>query len=150
MKIFGGRIRRFVVLSVLAAVGMLTVGISPALAQDSARVDVTGVSGAFLGYGQWVAAPSGSNLNGLITVHDDFCDGDNGIIASLWKNVGGTFVEVNKVSVRGCGQSNTNNIKSHANGGPAYGELVLLLVCKLLPNGDWKDCRAPDHDTYNW
>ncbi len=101
-----------------------------------------GVSGAYLGWGSWESAPEGYYGNGVMLVHDSYCDGDNGIIAALYKWTGeGWSGIVNVVSVRGCNTTNILSVKPHSAGGPAWGQALMFRVCKLLPDGTWKDCK---------
>jgi hypothetical protein len=149
-KIFGGRLRRLTVLGILAMSAMLTMGVGPATAQDSSQIRIDNIDGVELGWGQWYANPSGSHGNGWMQVHDSFCDGNNGIIAQLSKWEAGEWIQVNLVSIRGCDKTNSNDVTAISDGGPAYGQRVRFRVCKLLPNGDWKDCENADRTTYNW
>ncbi|GAA2449339.1 hypothetical protein GCM10010191_78660 [Actinomadura vinacea] len=65
---------------------------------------------------------------------------------ALYEQVSGEWVRTNLVSMRGCGSSNTTQIKPAGGGGPDYGAYMRFRVCKLLPNGTWKDCR----DTFGY
>lgn len=144
------RIRRWVTrlaAGCVIATTVLVTTATPASAAASLRIDVSGVNGADLGYGYWVSRPFGRYDNGYLYVEDHYCDGDNGIIAGLYVFRSGRWTVVNLVSVRGCGATNYNDVKRYIDGGPRQNEEVLLKVCKLLPDGTWKDCK--DKTSYN-
>ncbi|MBC6457048.1 hypothetical protein [Actinomadura sp. HBU206391] len=123
--------------SALAAAGLVTAAATPAFAASHLTIGVNGSTGAYLGYGNWNSA-GGAFGNGTIAVCDHFEDGDNGIIAGLYRNNGATLV--NLVSVRGENRCNTNSVK--ADGGPRHGELITFKVCSITPDGVWKNCRS--------
>ncbi|GAA2098736.1 hypothetical protein [Actinomadura alba] len=138
MKRVRTRLGRSAILCTVAGTA-LALTATPALADEISTL-VYGDSGAYLGSGKWVSATSGANENGYISAYDAYCDGDNGIIGALYKQVSGSWQRTNLVSQRGCGQTNTTQIKPPPTG-PAYGAYVRFRVCKLLPDGTWKDCQ---------
>lgn len=140
-----GWIARLVAGCVIAATALVSIA-TPASAASS-RTEMYGVSGAYLGYGYWASRPYGLNDNGYLYVEDGYCDGSNGIIAGLYVYRSGRWVLVNVVSVRGCGSTNYIDVKRHLDGGPRQNEEILFKVCKLLPDGTWKDCK--DKTSYN-
>lgn len=122
---------------VTAAAG-LTVALAGSASAVTTNVPVTSDSGVLLGRGYFHGGGSGA-----IEVYDAYCDGDNGIIAGayVWRN--SSWERSGLVSVRGCGSTNYNDLADNSPR-PAYGEEVRFRVCKLLPDGTWKDCK----DTY--
>ncbi|WP_128433313.1 hypothetical protein [Streptomyces cyaneus] len=118
---------------VAAATG-LTVAAAGSASAVTTTVQVWGTSGTYLGSGYFHGGGSGA-----IEVYDAFCDGDNGIIAAayVWRN--SSWTTSGLVSVRGCGSTNYNGLADNSPR-PAYGEEVKFTVCKLLPDGTWKDC----------
>jgi hypothetical protein len=132
---------KMVVAATLTVFGLATLNAAPALAVNSSVISAVGVNGQHLGYGVW-SSVGGANGNGTIEVYDQFCDGSNGIIAALYDSAG---AQVNLVSVRwNCTQSegyNFNSVKAPP-AGPSRGERITFKVCKLLPDGTWKDCKS--------
>jgi hypothetical protein len=114
---------------------------TPAQAWPGAELNraVYGVNGQLLGRATWFSADTGYYWNGLIEVHDLFCDQDNGIIAALYAFRGGEWQRTTLASVRGCGSSNYVDVKK-APAGPYVGDRIRFRVCKRLPNGTWVDC----------
>lgn len=138
MKRIRLRLARLAVLCVIAATSLVAATGSPALAGYE-RFTVKNADGITLGWGEWASNPTGEYRNGFIRVGDVFCDGDNGIIAQLAWEVG-VYTVTTLVSVRGCGGVKTNHIEQPPTG-PVWSEDVRFSVCKLLPDGRWKDCQ---------
>ncbi|MBN6039919.1 hypothetical protein [Amycolatopsis sp. 195334CR] len=133
---------RTLIATTAAVAALATVNATPALAANSSVIGMVGVSGQHLGYGVWNSV-GGANGNGTIEVYDQFCDGNNGIIAALYDS---TNTQVNLVSVRftNCAQVEAHNLNSvkAPPAGPSRGEQITFRVCKLLPDGTWKDCKS--------
>ena len=96
-----------------AVAALATVNATPALAANSSVIGMVGVSGQHLGYGVWNSV-GGANGNGTIEIYDQFCDGNS---------------------------HNLNSVKAPP-AGPSRGEQITFRVCKLLPDGTWKDCKS--------
>jgi hypothetical protein len=138
MKRVHVRLARLAAACVVATTSLVALNATPALA-DELNTYVYGAGGSpYLGYGKWVSATSGAQENGYMVVGDEYCDGDNGIIAALYVVRSGEWTRVNLVSVRGCNSTNRNDMKATV---PSYREQVRFRVCKLLPDGTWKDCK---------
>jgi hypothetical protein len=71
---------------------------------------------------------------GTIIVQDKFCDGSNGIVASVYYLHFNEWKRTNVVSARGCGAERWGDI------GAPLGTYLRFRVCKHLPDGTWKDC----------
>lgn len=136
------RLAASAITSVLGVVGLAAATTTPAFADGYLTISVMGATGTYLGYGNW-SAGGGAYGNGTIAVCDGYADGDNGIIAGLYRNNGATLV--NLVSVRGLDRCNTNSVKW--SGGPAWGELITFKVCSITPDGVWKNCTS--RNAYN-
>ncbi|MGX1545865.1 hypothetical protein [Streptomyces adustus] len=113
----------------------LTVAVATSASASTFTVPVYGTSGSYLGAGYFISGGSGT-----IKVYDAYCDGDNGIIAAAYVVRGTSWVTSGLVGTRGCGTTNTNDLSDN-DPRPGYGEEVKLSVCKLLPDGTWKDCQ---------
>ncbi|WP_067825506.1 hypothetical protein [Actinomadura kijaniata] len=124
----------------VAMAGLTVVTATPASAA-ALNVPVYGTSGYLLGRGYFHPG-----LPGSIEAYDAYCDGDNGVIAALYVIRDGQWTRSALASVRGCGSTNRNSLDDNSPR-PGYDEYVRLRVCKLLPDGTWKDCK--DHFTYN-
>jgi hypothetical protein len=146
MRIFHLRPLRRTAAVLVATVALVLSTSTVASAEEYQRLVFSADGTTYLGYGWWVSAFAGANQNGFIEVYDAFADGDNGIIMELSKMTGSEadpdWQRVNLVSVRGKGNVNRNSVKSEADGGPTYHQSVRIKVCKLLPDGTWKDCNS--------
>ena len=139
MRFMRSRLARLLATATIATVALVGATATAAHA-DALNITMYGTSGSNLGYGRWEGRPAGNNGQGYIYVYDNYCDGNNGIIAELLKWTGSTWSRIHLASVRGCGSSNTTHVKPSSQGGPVPGQELLLRVCKLLPDGTWKDC----------
>ncbi|TDC80870.1 hypothetical protein E1193_16430 [Micromonospora sp. KC606] len=142
MKTISPRLGRLVAACAIAVVTLVAGNAAPAAAATSRNHQIYGVTGSYLGWGAWESYPVGEHRNGKMWVHDSYCDGDNGIVAALYKWTGERWSGiVNVVSVRGCGKTNTISVKPYWEGGPEEGQGLWFRVCKLLPDGTWKGCE---------
>ncbi|MFE2586107.1 hypothetical protein [Streptomyces sp. NPDC059378] len=127
-------------LTKLAACAATAAGLTVAVATSASAADFTvpiyGTSGYYLGSGTFTSGGSGT-----IQVYDAYCDGDNGIIAAAYVVRNGSWTTSGLVGTRGCGTTNTNNLSDN-DPRPGAGEEVKFSVCKLLPDGTWKDCQT--------
>ncbi|GIF62238.1 hypothetical protein Ais01nite_02730 [Asanoa ishikariensis] len=139
---------RLLATTAVATVALVGVTAGPAQAVRSQNIPVYSANNPAitLGSGRWLSE-RGAYSNGEISVEDRFDDGANGIILELSKRTGSAWSRVNLVSVRGVNKSNYVDVKPIYNGGPTVGQQLQIKVCKLLPNGDWKDCQIRiDHN----
>jgi hypothetical protein len=143
MRTISAALHRIAIACVVAVVTLVGVTATPAAAASSRNIKIYGAAGAYLGWGAWQSYPVGEHRNGKMWVKDEYCDGDNGIIAALYVWTGEGWSDmINVVSQRGCNQpANTIPVKHYTEGGPEEGKGLLFRVCKLTPAGVWKDCK---------
>jgi hypothetical protein len=116
----------------------------------SFKLHMYGVTGTYLGWGAWYSNPAGHYGNGRLEVQDMFADGGNGIIAALYESSPSGWRQVALLSERtnyAPGVIGLNHVKP-APEGPGRGQRIWFRVCKILPDGTWKDCEGREGLNY--
>ncbi|MFC4054115.1 hypothetical protein ACFOY4_30860 [Actinomadura syzygii] len=116
---------------IAAVIGLVGVAQQPASAEDEITVYIYGANFPHYILGEANFRPDGG---GQITTHDQWCDGDNGIVAAVYRKNYNEWQRTALSQAVGCGSFDSR---------PGYlrqGDYFRLRVCKLLPDKTWKDC----------
>lgn len=116
---------------IIATLGLVTTVATPAYAGENLRTHMYGSAHPFYDLGSGFLFPG---PGGTVAAEDTFCDGSNGIVASVYYLHYNEWKRTDVVSARGCGAFRWDYISAPPE------SYLRFRVCKHLPDGTWKDC----------